>query len=65
MKTDDENGDEDDDDYDDDYDFADMECANVTFTPILRCFNYHQYITLQVTVMYHTVYNENDQWQDH
>ncbi|XP_057217290.1 fer-1-like protein 4 isoform X2 [Triplophysa rosa] len=45
MKTDDENGDEDDDDYDDDYDFADMECANVTFTPILsrcRCLSKHE-----------------------
>ncbi|KAG1949657.1 fer-1-like protein [Pimephales promelas] len=39
LKTDHENGDEDDDnDYDDDYDFADIECGNVTFTPILsRC----------------------------
>ncbi|XP_051958046.1 fer-1-like protein 4 isoform X2 [Xyrauchen texanus] len=39
LKTDDENGEEDDDnEYDDDYDFADIECPNVTFTPILsRC----------------------------
>uniref|UniRef100_A0A8C1D0P5 Fer-1 like family member 4 n=1 Tax=Cyprinus carpio carpio TaxID=630221 RepID=A0A8C1D0P5_CYPCA len=39
LKTDEEKGDEDEDnDYDDDYDFADIECANVTFTPILsRC----------------------------
>uniref|UniRef100_A0A672KN14 Fer-1-like protein 4 n=1 Tax=Sinocyclocheilus grahami TaxID=75366 RepID=A0A672KN14_SINGR len=39
LKTDEERGDEDEDnDYDDDYDFADIECANVTFTPILsRC----------------------------
>uniref|UniRef100_A0A8C1D1S3 Fer-1 like family member 4 n=1 Tax=Cyprinus carpio carpio TaxID=630221 RepID=A0A8C1D1S3_CYPCA len=37
LKTDEEKGDEDEDnDYDDDYDFADIECANVTFTPILR-----------------------------
>lgn len=37
LKTDDEQGDEDDENgFDDDYDFADIECANVTFTPILR-----------------------------
>lgn len=40
LKTDDENGDGDDneEDYDDDYDFSDMDCANMTFTPIFRYF---------------------------
>uniref|UniRef100_A0A8C2FAI3 Fer-1 like family member 4 n=1 Tax=Cyprinus carpio TaxID=7962 RepID=A0A8C2FAI3_CYPCA len=52
LKTDEEKGDEDEDnDYDDDYDFADIECANVTFTPILRCVSItFQYSTLHCTI---------------
>uniref|UniRef100_A0A673IGM9 Copine-3-like n=1 Tax=Sinocyclocheilus rhinocerous TaxID=307959 RepID=A0A673IGM9_9TELE len=51
LKTDDEKGDEDDDnDYDDDYDFADIECGNVTFTPILRCVFYFTLFFTQVNV---------------
>ncbi|XP_076863627.1 fer-1-like protein 4 [Brachyhypopomus gauderio] len=39
LKTGNEDGDDDDDDdYDDDYDFSDVDCASMTFTPILsRC----------------------------
>lgn len=38
VKTDNEDGDDYDneDDYDDDYDFSDMDCSNMTFTPIFR-----------------------------
>lgn len=38
LKTENENGDDEDDDndYDDDYDFTEVECANITFTPIFR-----------------------------
>ncbi|XP_065097285.1 fer-1-like protein 4 isoform X2 [Paramisgurnus dabryanus] len=46
LRNDNENGDEDDDnDYDDDFDLTDMECGNVTFTPILsrcRCLSKHE-----------------------
>lgn len=40
VKTDNEDGDDYDneDDYDDDYDFSDMDCSNMTFTPIFRYF---------------------------
>lgn len=40
IKTDNEDGDDydDDDDCDDDYDFSDMDCTNLTLTPIFRYF---------------------------